>query len=240
MSQSDANPLFLAKIISLFPEMFPGPLGFSVAKRALEQSIWSYELINIRDFGVGRHKTVDSPQYGGGKSAVMRADVVSSAIEANLSGVNSIYYFSARGKLINQSIVREVIAQKSVMFICGRFEGIDERIIAEYNAVELSLGDFILSGGEIAALALLDACVRLLPGVLAKSHVPHDESFCDGMSGMLEHPLYTKPRVWRGHSVPDELLSGDHSKINRWKREQSLLITRLRRPDLIPGYGNEQ
>lgn len=240
MSKTPDRALLQVKILSLFPEMFPGPLGFSVAKRALEKGIWSYQAINIREFGVGRHKNVDAPQYGGGKGAVIRADVLSRAIDANLSHIAKVYYFSAKGRTINQSIVREIIDQRNVMLVCGRFEGIDERIIAEYNVEQLSLGDFILSGGEIAALALLDSCIRLLPGVLARRQVCRDESFCDGMEGMLEHPVYTRPRMWRGLSVPCELLSGNHSKVDRWKKEQSLLITRLKRPELILGGGDER
>lgn len=231
--------LFHAKILSLFPEMFPGPLGFSVAKRALNGGIWSYEVINIRDFGLGAHKSVDSPQYGGGGGAVLRADVLANALDANLNGVEEIYYFSPRGKPLSQPIIEDAVRKAKVMLICGRFEGVDERLLEEYNPTQVSLGDFILSGGEIAALAFLDACIRILPGTLARPPIARHESFGEGMCGMLEHPIYTKPRMWRNRSVPDELLSGDHAKIERWRREASVLVTEKARPGLNSGRTDE-
>ena len=227
------HTLFHATILSIFPEMFPGTLGFSIPKRALDNEVWSYEVVNIRDFGIGIHKKVDDPQCAGLGGMVMRPDVLGNAIESRLSEIDQIYYFSPRGQRISQKIVEQTVQNKRIMLICGRFEGVDERVLEEYNATELSIGDFVLSGGEVAAMAFLEACVRILPGALSSAAVVDDDSFGKGVSGMLEYPLYTKPRTWKNRSVPEVLLGGDHKKVSNWKRQKSNEITALKRPDLI-------
>lgn len=217
--------------------MFPGALQYSLAGNALKNGIWSYETINIRDFGLTKHQKVDDEAYGGGNGLIMRPDVLGQALDYALSKNpdSKIYYPSPRGKLLNQAGVREIIKNEKIIILCGRFEGVDERIINEYNINEISIGDYILSGGEIAALAILDCSVRLLPMVLANQDTLKEESFEEGgeLSGLLEYPLYTRPAEWRGRRVPEVLLSGNHQAITNWQREQSKLITKIRRPDLI-------
>ncbi|MBP7190490.1 MAG: tRNA (guanosine(37)-N1)-methyltransferase TrmD [Rickettsiaceae bacterium] len=229
--------LFHVTILTTFPEMFPSTLQYSLAGKALERNIWSYEVVNIRDFGVGRHKNVDDEPYGGGNGLVMRPDVLSRALEYALEKKQDadIYYMSPRGKAIKQPLVKEISGKRNIIIICGRFEGIDERIISGYNACEISLGDFVLSGGEIAAIALIDACVRLLPGVLANQSTLEEESFSEfSDAGMLlEYPLYTRPQIWNGMAVPDVLLSGNHHNINQWRKAEAIKITSERRPDLL-------
>jgi tRNA (guanine37-N1)-methyltransferase len=225
--------MFHVTILSIFPEMFPGTLGFSIPKKALEKGAWSYQVVNIRDFGIGIHKKVDDPQCAGLGGMVMRADVLGNAIEAHLPKIDEIYYLSPRGRKISQNIVKEIIQNERIMLICGRFEGVDERVLEEYNAKELSVGDFVLSGGEVAAMALLEACVRVLPGVLLDARVVEDDSFGEGVSGMLEYPLYTKPRKWKNRSIPEVLISGNHGEVLRWKKQKSAEVTSLKRPDLI-------
>lgn len=234
--------LFRACILTLFPEMFPGSLQFSLAGQALKKNIWAYDLINIRDFGLTKHKNIDDEPFGGGNGLIMRADVLGNALDHALSlkPHAKIYYMSPRGKLLNQTLVKEIVTNKDIIFLCGRYEGIDERVIDEYSIVEISIGDYILSGGEIAVIATLDACVRLLPGVLANRSTLSSESFeqqqilPDGRAGqLLEYPLYTRPSIWRERKVPDVLLSGHHKKIEDWQYEQSLSITMKRRPDLL-------
>jgi len=237
-----------ALILTLFPEMFPGPLGVSLAGKALEKGIWALEAINIRDFAEDRHKTVDDSPYGGGTGMVMRADIMGRAIEAaqtRLPGAQLIC-LTPRGKPLTQAMV-ETLKNQELILICGRFEGIDERVMAHYNPLEISLGDYVLSGGELAAMALLDACVRLLPGVIGKESALHEESFstfpspCRGegqgggganSAGLLEYPQYTKPPSWNGLAVPEVLLSGHHKEIEQWRRAQAENITKARRPDL--------
>jgi tRNA (guanine37-N1)-methyltransferase len=227
---------FHACILTLFPEMFPGPLGFSLAGKALQKGIWSYDTINIRDFGIPPHNKVDDEQYGGGSGLVMRADVLGRAIDEAFQRCGSdavLYYPSPRGERINQGAVKNIIKENKIIILCGRFEGIDERIIQEYNAKLISVGDCILSGGEIAALCILDSSIRLLPGVLANSDTLSNESFEGAFNGCLESPLYTRPFDWRGLKVPEVLLSGNHGMIEQWKVEQSKLLTALHRPDLL-------
>ncbi len=228
--------IFHASILTIFPEMFPGPLGHSLAGTALKNEIWSYDAVNIRDFGITKHKNVDDEAYGGGHGLIFRPDVLGNAIDSSLAKHPNakIYYPSPRGKLLNQSLVKEIIHNKEIIIVCGRFEGIDERVIDEYNAEEISVGDYVLSGGEVAAMAMLDACVRLLPGVLANQDTLKSESFEeDGeFGGMLEPPLYTRPAVWKNRHVPEILLSGNHAAIEKWKRDQSKKVTMTRRPDL--------
>lgn len=224
-------PLLRAIALTLFPEMFPGPLGHSLAGKALREGLWSLEAVNIRDFAADRHKTVDDSPYGGGAGMVMKPDVVHAAVEAaktRLPGAK-IIYFTPRGAPMTQALAQE-LKNQSLIMLCGRFEGVDQRVIEHHHMLELSLGDFVLSGGEIAAYALLDACVRLLPGVLGKEESFQNDSFS---SGLLEYPHYTRPSSWNGLSVPEVLLSGDHERINAWRLEEAKKITALRRPGLL-------
>jgi tRNA (guanine37-N1)-methyltransferase len=224
-------------ILTLFPEMFPGPLKYSLAGQALKNNIWSFDVVNIRDFGLTKHKNVDDEAYGGGSGLIMRPDVLGEALDyAVQKKPNSkIYYPSPRGKRLNQAIIRDIIKNPEIIILCGRFEGVDERIIEEYNMSEISIGDYILSGGELAALTILDCGIRLLKGVLINQDTLPAESFeSEGeFSGLLECPLYTRPAEWRNRKVPEVLLSGNHKMIKNWRQEQSQLITRERRPDLL-------
>lgn len=229
--------IFHASIITLFPEMFPGSLNYSLAGKALRSNIWSYDIIDIRDFGLTKHKNVDAEAYGGGNGLIMRPDVIGPALDKALSrnpGV-TIYYPSPRGKLFDQDFAHKVSKQKEIIILCGRFEGIDERIIEEYNAEQISIGDYILSGGEVAANVILDSVIRLLPGVLVNQDTLKEESFERKIHGkkILEHPLYTKPPIWRGRKIPDVLLSGNHQEIEKWRQTQSVEITKKLRPDLL-------
>jgi tRNA (guanine37-N1)-methyltransferase len=226
-----------ATIITIFPEMFPGPLGFSLSGKALRSEIWNYKIVDLKDFGLTSHKNVDDKPYGGGDGLVIRPDVLGNAIDyaIEVSKTKNIYYMSPRGKLINQTISQEVIDKNNIIIICGRFAGIDERVIEAYKIEELSLGDFILSGGEIACYALLDSCIRLLDGVINNYLSSQEDSFgqLGSKDAILEYPLYTKPRIWQGFEVPDVLLSGDHSAIKNWKIAKSIEVTKIRRPDLL-------
>lgn len=228
---------FNATILTLFPEMFPGPLGFSLAGKALADGLWSMQTVNIRDFGITKHKNVDDAPAGGGNGMVMRPDVIGDALDhaLNLSPNAPIYYLSPRGKPFNQELAHQILAQKNAIILCGRFEGIDERVIDEYNPMQISIGDYILSGGEVAALAVLDSVVRIVPGVLANQDTLREESFEQLFDGkkLLEHPLYTKPNVWRGKGIPEVLLSGNHEEVKKWKRQESLKLTSALRPDLM-------
>jgi tRNA (guanine37-N1)-methyltransferase len=234
---------FHATILTLFPEMFPGPLGYSLAGKALHSGLWSYEIINIRDFGIGRHKQVDDEPYGGGDGLVMRADVISSAVEEALSRrpESKIYYMSPRGSPLEQSKLQEMVTANSreIIIICGRYAGIDERVIHHYNISQISLGDYILSGGEIAAMALIDGCVRLLEGVVSTSESVYEDSFTYAKNndiGLLEYPQYSRPGVWNGYEVPELLLSGDHKAIENWRLEKAEQITKETRPDIWRKY----
>jgi tRNA (guanine37-N1)-methyltransferase len=222
---------FAATILTLFPEMFPGPLGLSLAGDALQRGLWSCDALNIRNHGLGRHRAVDDTPAGGGPGMVMRADVLAAALDAAAPADNARprLLMSPRGKPLTQVQVREWAEGPGLVIVCARFEGVDERVIAGRNLIEVSIGDYILSGGEIAALALLDACVRLIPGVMGKTESGAQESF---EAGLLEYPHYTRPREWEGRAIPDVLLSGDHAAIARWRHEEALRITRERRPDM--------
>jgi tRNA (guanine37-N1)-methyltransferase len=228
---------FSAVALTLFPEMFPGPLGVSLAGKALEKGIWSLGVLNIRDFATDKHKTVDDSPFGGGTGMVLKPDVVDAAVvHAKTQLPNAkIIYFSPRGIPITQSLVNE-LKDQSLILMCGRFEGLDQRVIDHHDMLEVSLGDFILSGGEIAAFAMLDAIVRLLPGVIGKESALHEESFStqdnEDFARLLEYPHYTRPSLWNNRLVPDILLSGNHEYIRQWRLEQAKLITRARRPDL--------
>jgi tRNA (guanine37-N1)-methyltransferase len=224
--------MFAAAILTLFPEMFPGPLGFSLAGDALARGLWSCEAYDIRAHGLGRHRAVDDTPAGGGAGMVMRADVLGAALDARRTegDTRPRLLMSPRGAPLTQAKVREWAGGPGLVILCGRFEGVDERVIAARDLVEVSIGDYVLSGGEIAALALLDACVRLIPGVMGKIESGAQESF---ESALLEYPHYTRPREWEGRTIPDVLLSGDHARIARWRREEAERITRERRPDIL-------
>jgi len=237
---ADPTPMpWAATVLTLFPAMFPGPLGLSLAGTALKQGVWSLETVDIRGFASDKHATVDDAPYGGGPGMVLRADVLAAAIDAvgkRIAAVPSIC-LSPRGAPLTQRRVTELAAGPGVMLVCGRFEGVDERVLEARGIEEVSLGDFVLSGGEPAALALLDATVRLLPGVMGAEDSSADESFADGL---LEYPHYTRPRTWEGRTVPDVLVSGNHAEVARWRREQAKKITRERRPDLWATYAEQE
>jgi tRNA (guanine37-N1)-methyltransferase len=223
---------FRADVLTLFPEMFPGALGLSLAGEALKQGTWSLAAHDIRDHGLGKHRAVDDTPAGGGAGMVIRADVLATSIDSVVDAKDTRprLLMSPRGKRLTQDMVREFASGDGVVIICGRFEGVDERVIEGRKLTEVSIGDYILSGGEPAALVLLDAIVRLLPGVMGKVESGEDESF---ENGLLEYPHYTRPREWEGRSIPEILLSGDHKKIAEWRRSESERITRERRPDLV-------
>jgi tRNA (guanine37-N1)-methyltransferase len=221
-----------ASVLTLYPDMFPGPLGVSLSGDALSRGVWELSTHDIRAHGRGRHRSVDDTPAGGGPGMVIRADVLSEAIDAACpeGDPRPRLLMSPRGRPLTQAFVRELAAGPGVSIVCGRFEGVDERVIEGRSLVEVSIGDYVLSGGEIAAITLLDACVRLLPGVMGASDSGAEESF---EAGLLEYPHYTRPREWEGRAIPDVLLSGDHKAIARWRRERAVEITRERRPDLL-------
>lgn len=219
-----------ATAVTLFPGMFPGPLGVSLAGDALARGLWGLDAVDLRQHGIGRHRGVDDTPAGGGPGMVMRVDVVAAALDALAPDGRPRLLMSPRGKPLVQARVRELAAGPGVVVVCGRFEGIDERVVAGRRLEEVSVGDVVLSGGEIAAMALVDACVRLLPGVMGKAESATEESF---ESGLLEYPHYTRPREWEGRPIPDVLLGGDHRAIESWRRAEALRITAERRPDLI-------
>lgn len=223
-----------ASILTLFPEMFPGPLGVSLVGQALAAGVWSLAVHQIRDFGIGRHRAVDDTPAGGGAGMVMRADVLAAAIDRAREADSGLplLYMSPRGAPLTQARVRDLSQGPGVMILAGRFEGIDERLIAARGVEEVSIGDYVLSGGELPAMVLLDACVRLIPGVLGAEASLDQESF---ENGLLEYPQFTKPREWEGLSTPEILMSGDHKKIAEWRRSEAERITRERRPDLLSG-----
>jgi tRNA (guanine37-N1)-methyltransferase len=218
-------------VLTIFPEMFPGPLGVSLASKAQAAGLWSLDVVNIRDHATDKHRSVDDTPAGGGPGMVMKADVLARAIDAAGEGRPRLL-MSPRGRPLTQARVAELSSGPGAVIVCGRFEGVDERLIEGRGLEEVSLGDFVLSGGEIAAMALIDACVRLLPGVMGKQASGAEESFADGL---LEYPQYTRPQVWEGRAIPEVLLSGDHGKIATWRREQAERLTRERRPDLWAG-----
>ena len=224
--------MWRATVFTLFPAMFPGPLGLSLAGDALARGLWSIEPRDIRDHGLGRHRTVDDRPAGGGAGMVLRADVVAAALDAaeQPGDARPRLVLSPRGEPLTQARVRELAAGPGVTLLCGRFEGFDERIFAARNLTEVSIGDYVLSGGELGALVLLDACVRLLPGVMGAAESGSEESF---EGGLLEYPHYTKPRDFEGHTIPDVLLGGDHAKVAAWRRKRATELTRQRRPDLL-------
>jgi len=225
--------MLLARIFTLYPEFFPGPLGKGLYGKALAEKIWKLETINIRDYATDKHKTVDDTTYGGGSGMLIKPDVLANSLDKNLNSKEKIIYLSPKGKLLNQKLAKELSKEGTVNLICGHFEGIDQRVIESRNIEEVSIGDFVLSGGESAAFVMLDAIIRLLPGVLGNETSVEEESF---ENGLLEYPQYTKPQIWEKKTVPDVLLSGDHAKIKDWRLSQSEAITRDRRPDLWQKY----
>ncbi len=234
-STGDVNPPgnpWRATVLTLFPEMFPGPLGLSLAGRALREGRWAIEPMDIRGFAPGRHRSVDDTPFGGGAGMVMRPDVVDAACEAATAANPGapLLYLTPRGRVLDQALVRDLAAGPGVTLLCGRYEGIDQRVIESRGMVEISAGDLVLSGGEVAAILLLDACIRLLPGVMGAAESGAEESH--GPEGLLEYPHYTRPAEWQGRKVPEVLLSGHHAEVARWRRAVAEETTRLRRPDL--------
>jgi tRNA (guanine37-N1)-methyltransferase len=227
-----------ARVLTIFPDMFPGPLGVSLVGTALENGIWQFDCVDIRDFGLTKHRTVDDTPAGGGAGMVMRADVLAAAIDharEDKPPATPLIYQSPRGRPLTQARVRELSAGTGAILLAGRFEGVDQRVIDGRALEEISIGDYVLSGGELAAMVLIDACVRLLPGVLGADASLAEESF---ENGLLEYPQYTRPRDWEGHALPDVLLSGDHKRIAEWRRAEAERLTRERRPDLVAGTTN--
>ncbi|MEZ5798754.1 MAG: tRNA (guanosine(37)-N1)-methyltransferase TrmD [Paracoccaceae bacterium] len=226
---------FEARVITLFPEAFPGTLGLSLTGKALDLGLWRLNPIALRSFGLGKHRTVDDTPAGGGAGMVLRADVVDQALTAAMQGAPDdrarwpVIYLSPRGRPFDQAMARRFASAQGITLLCGRFEGVDQRVLDARQIEEVSLGDFVLTGGEIAAQALLDAVVRLLPGVLGNAASTEEESFSDGL---LEHPQYTRPQSWQGLDIPEVLTGGNHAQIARWRREQSQALTASRRPDL--------
>ena len=225
--------MMLARIFTLYPEFFPGPLGKGLYGKALAANIWELETVNIRNYATDKHKTVDDTTYGGGSGMLIKPDILANSLDKNLNSKERIIYLSPKGKLFNQKLAKELSKERSINLICGHFEGVDQRVIESRNIEEVSIGDFVLSGGESAAFVMLDSIIRLLPGVLGNETSVEEESF---ENGLLEYPQYTKPQIWEEKTVPDVLLSGDHAKIKDWRLSQSEAITRDRRPDLWQKY----
>ena len=225
--------MFQAQVFTLYPEVFPGPLSKGLYGKALSNKLWDLSVINIRDSATDKHKTVDDTPYGGGTGMLLKADVLANALDQKVKKGERIFYLSPKGKKFDQKLAQDLSKEKSISLICGHFEGVDERVLATRNIEEISIGDYVLSGGETAALVILDSILRLLPGVLGNDKSSLDETF---ENGLLEYPQYTKPQIWEEKSVPDVLLSGDHSKIKDWRLSQSEAITRVRRPDLWQKY----
>jgi len=225
--------MWQAQVFTLYPEVFPGPLSKGLYGKALSKKLWNLKVINIRDAAEDKHKTVDDTPYGGGSGMLLKADVLAKSLDQNKTVGERIVYLSPKGKKFDQSYVQELSKEKSVSLICGHFEGVDERVLSTRNIEEISIGDYVLSGGETAAFVIIDSVLRLLPGVLGNENSKMDESF---ENGLLEYPQYTKPQIWEEKTVPEVLLSGDHNKIKDWRLSQSEAITRDRRPDLWQKY----
>jgi len=225
--------MWQAQVFTLYPEIFPGPLAKGLYGKALSKKLWNLNIVNIRDAAEDKHKTVDDTPYGGGSGMLLKADVLAKSLDQNKIQGERVIYLSPKGKKFDQKYAQELSNEKSVSFICGHFEGVDERVLTTRNIEEVSVGDYILSGGETAAFVVMDSILRLLPGVLGNENSKSDESF---ENGLLEYPQYTKPQIWEEKGVPEVLLSGDHSKIKDWRLSQSEAITRVRRPDLWQKY----
>ena len=229
--------MFKVKIFTLYPDLYPGPLNTGIYKKALESKIWDLKVINIRDYAIDKHSSVDDTPFGGGSGMLLRPDVVASALDSNLESNETTIYLSPKGKKFDQRAAREFSKQKKLNLLCGHFEGIDQRLLETRNIQEYSIGDFVLSGGETASFVLIDSIIRLLPGVLGNDNSAKEESF---ENDLLEYPQYTKPQNWEGKSTPEVLLSGDHAKIKDWRLLQSEAITRRQRPDLWEKYLNKK
>ena len=225
--------MFLARVFTLYPNSFPGPLKDGLYGKALLKKLWDMEIVDIRKFAEDKHKVVDDTPYGGGSGMVLKPDVIARSIDRKASKGEKIIYLSPRGKVLDQKIARNFSKEKKINILCGHFEGIDQRVLETRDIQEISLGDYVLSGGETAAFVFLDAILRLIPGMLGNLQSTQEESF---ENGLLEYPQYTKPQIWENKSVPDILLSGDHAKIKHWRLSQSEAITRVRRPDLWEKY----
>ena len=229
--------MWKARVFTLYPELFPGPFGIGLYKKALEKKLWALEVINIRDYAFDKHKTVDDTPFGGGSGMVIRADVISNSLDKNISDKEEpIIYLSPKGKKFDQAYARKIM-NKNINIICGHFEGVDQRLLETRNIEEISVGDFVLSGGEIGSFILIDTIVRLIPGVLGNPDSLSEETF---ERNLLEYPQYTKPQKWEKRDVPDVLMSGDHAKIKDWRLSQSEDITRRRRPDLWKKYKKDK
>ena len=229
--------MWKARVFTLYPELFPGPLGSGLYKKALKKKLWSLEVVNIRDYALDKHKTVDDTPFGGGSGMLMKADTIANSLDKNISNENEpIIYLSPKGKKFDQIYAKKIL-DKNINIICGHFEGVDQRLLETRNVEEISIGDFVLSGGEVGAFIVIDTIVRLIPGVLGNSNSLNDESF---ERNLLEYPQYTKPQKWEKKDVPDVLLTGDHAKIKGWRLTQSEDITRRRRPDLWKKYKNNK
>ena len=225
--------MWIARVFTLYPELFPGPLGSGLYKKAHEKKLWSLEVVNIRDYATDKHKTVDDTPFGGGSGMLMRADIIANSLDKNISSKNEpIIYLSPKGKKFDQVYAKKIL-EKNINIICGHFEGVDQRLLETRNIEEVSVGDFVLSGGEIGAFVVIDTIVRLISGVLGNSNSLSEETF---ERNLLEYPQYTKPQKWEKKNIPDVLLTGDHTKIKDWRLSQSEDITRRRRPDLWEKY----
>ena len=229
--------MFIAQVFTLYPDCFPGPLDKGLYGKAMEKKIWDLKTVDIREYALDKHKTVDDTPYGGGSGMLLKPDVVAKSLDANIKNGEKIFYLSPRGKVFNQNIAKEISKENKVNLICGHFEGIDQRVLDNREIEEISIGDFVLSGGETASYVFLDAILRLIPGVIGNEESKNEESF---ENGLLEYPQYTKPQIWEEKSVPNVLLSGDHAKIKDWRLTQSKAITRDRRPDLWQKYNNKK
>ncbi len=228
--------MFIAQVFTLYPDFFPGPLDKGLYGKAMEKKIWDLKIVDIREYALDKHKTVDDTPYGGGSGMLLKPDVVAKSLDANIKNGEKIFYLSPRGKVFNQNIAKEISKENKVNLICGHFEGIDQRVLDNREIEEISIGDFVLSGGETASYVFLDAILRLIPGVIGNEESKNEESF---ENGLLEYPQYTKPQIWEEKSVPNVLLSGDHAKIKDWRLTQSKVITRDRRPDLWQKYNKK-
>ena len=228
--------MFIAQVFTLYPDFFPGPLDKGLYGKAMEKKIWDLKTVDIREYALDKHKTVDDTPYGGGSGMLLKPDVVAKSLDANIKNGEKIFYLSPRGKVFNQNMAKEISKENKVNLICGHFEGIDQRVLDNRKIEEISIGDFILSGGETASYVFLDSILRLIPGVIGNEASKNEESF---ENGLLEYPQYTKPQIWEEKSVPNVLLSGDHAKIKDWRLTQSKAITRHRRPDLWQKYNKK-